>query len=254
MSDSSRPELPSGIVAFVKRDCPTCELVAPVLAELARRVALTRLHARTTRPFPRASTRVDDTLARGLLAPRDRGRADAAARRGRASRAERASAGTAAEWEALTGVAGLGPGLPDWRPGCGSLIGRPEPRAPSSRCASAAAKLRARRVELARARGRDRGDVRARLERRAAARAAHREARARHARGHDPRARRGRRGRAAGPRRVQRREGRDQRGHGGLQARVPAGRAGRRRGRLHRRVQHARAARDHHAGRPGARS
>ncbi len=25
------------------------------------------------------------------------------------------------EWEAFTGESGLGPGLPDWRPGCGSL-------------------------------------------------------------------------------------------------------------------------------------
>jgi len=29
-----RPVLPDGLVAVVKRDCPTCVLVAPVLAEL----------------------------------------------------------------------------------------------------------------------------------------------------------------------------------------------------------------------------
>ena len=44
MSEGSTREvarLPDGIVAFVKRDCPTCELVAPVLAELAGQRPLT---------------------------------------------------------------------------------------------------------------------------------------------------------------------------------------------------------------------
>ncbi|MEZ5340256.1 MAG: hypothetical protein R2706_02065 [Acidimicrobiales bacterium] len=38
MSDASRPHPPppqNGLVAVVKRDCPTCELVVPVLDQLA---------------------------------------------------------------------------------------------------------------------------------------------------------------------------------------------------------------------------
>ncbi len=53
-----------------------------------------------------------------------------------------------AEWRALTGVAGLGPGLPAWRPGCGSLSVDPD-LAPELAVRFGAAKLRARRVELA---------------------------------------------------------------------------------------------------------
>ena len=34
VSAPARPPLPEGLVAFVKRECPTCALVAPVLAEL----------------------------------------------------------------------------------------------------------------------------------------------------------------------------------------------------------------------------
>src|ERR1700744_2492142 len=35
-------ELPrDGLVAIVKRDCPTCELTAPVLGELSRRAGIT---------------------------------------------------------------------------------------------------------------------------------------------------------------------------------------------------------------------
>jgi hypothetical protein len=35
---SSTPQ--DGLIAVVKRDCPTCELTAPVLGELAQRVGL----------------------------------------------------------------------------------------------------------------------------------------------------------------------------------------------------------------------
>ena len=52
------------------------------------------------------------------------------------------------EWQALTGVDGLGAGLPDWRPGCGSRSVDPD-LAPELAVRFAAAKLRARRVELA---------------------------------------------------------------------------------------------------------
>ena len=38
---TTAPTLPDGIVAIVKRDCPTCVLVEPVLADLAGRTDLT---------------------------------------------------------------------------------------------------------------------------------------------------------------------------------------------------------------------
>ena len=33
---AARPPLPEGLVVFVKRECPTCELVVPVLAALRK--------------------------------------------------------------------------------------------------------------------------------------------------------------------------------------------------------------------------
>src|SRR5258705_12723598 len=36
----ARVPLPEGLVVFVKRKCPTCELVVPVLAELRERAGL----------------------------------------------------------------------------------------------------------------------------------------------------------------------------------------------------------------------
>ena len=41
MSQPQVPGLPDGLIAVVKQDCPTCELITPVLVELAERSDLT---------------------------------------------------------------------------------------------------------------------------------------------------------------------------------------------------------------------
>ena len=62
-----KPPLPSGLVAFVKRDCPTCELVAPVLAQLGERLAARdvpvslTVYTQDDPEFPPSVERVDDT-------------------------------------------------------------------------------------------------------------------------------------------------------------------------------------------------
>ena len=53
--------LQDGLVAIVKRDCPTCELTAPVLGDLARRAGL-RVYTQDDPGFPETvSERIDDT-------------------------------------------------------------------------------------------------------------------------------------------------------------------------------------------------
>src|SRR5258706_15872114 len=52
------------------------------------------------------------------------------------------------EWEKFTGVTALGPGLPDYRPGCGSLSVDPS-RVDALRARFERHRLKARRVELA---------------------------------------------------------------------------------------------------------
>ena len=124
MSDSPRPPLPSGLVVFVKRDCPTCELVVPVLEQLAQGGKLT-LFCQDDPSFPEGAGAVDDTsLERSwhhaietvptLLAVEE------GIERSRTEGWDRA------EWERLSGVAGLGSDLPAFRPGCGSLSVDPE--------------------------------------------------------------------------------------------------------------------------------
>ncbi|HEY1797254.1 MAG TPA: thioredoxin family protein [Stellaceae bacterium] len=113
-------DLPSdGLVAVVKRDCPTCELTAPVLAELAKRGKLT-VFTQDDPTFPETiPDRVDDTrldVSHSLrieVVP-------TLIRRSGGAEADRTYGWDRAEWERVAGIAGLGAGLPQQRPGCGA--------------------------------------------------------------------------------------------------------------------------------------
>ena len=59
-STNERPPLPPGIVAFVKRDCPTCELVVPILQAIAKKVPLT-VYTQDDPEFPSGVEAIDDT-------------------------------------------------------------------------------------------------------------------------------------------------------------------------------------------------
>jgi hypothetical protein len=141
------PSLPSGLVAFVKRECPTCELVAPVLARLAGDTELT-VFTQDDPAFPSGTRIVDDRSLEyswhhaietvpTLLRVRD------------GQIVGRAIGWHRGEWEELTGIGGLGPELPEWRPGCGSLSVDPD-RQVELLVRFAGSRLHARRVELAR--------------------------------------------------------------------------------------------------------
>ena len=147
MTDAdARPALPSGIVAFVKRDCPTCVLIAPVLEQLGGKLDLT-VYTQDDIDFPKGVDRVDDTSlemswhheieAVPTLLRVENGRESA-----------RVLGWHRADWEGITGVNGLGPKLPDSRPGCGSLSVDPT-RVPELRVRFSGGKLRSRRVEIA---------------------------------------------------------------------------------------------------------
>ncbi|MGR7027108.1 thioredoxin family protein [Geodermatophilus sp. URMC 62] len=131
-------QLPDGLVAVVKRDCPTCVLVEPVLRGLGAAVWCqddaswfdgddTDLEL---------SYRLDVETVPTLL--RIEGGRETA----------RVVGWSREQWEALTGVPGLGPGLPEHRPGCGSLSVDPF-RIDALEARYGGTGLRSRRVELA---------------------------------------------------------------------------------------------------------
>lgn len=114
-----------GLVAVVKRDCPTCVMVAPVLERLAREAGLT-VYSQDDPSFPETiadvadDTALDESYRLGVeIVPtivRFEGGAEAA----------RTYGWDRAEWEGVTGLADLGPDLPAVKPGCGGLNQEPD--------------------------------------------------------------------------------------------------------------------------------
>jgi hypothetical protein len=109
----------NGLVAVVKRDCPTCELTAPVLGELASHAGLA-VYTQDDPFFPETVPgRIDDTALdvshqlRIEIVP-------TLIRFAAGREVDRTFGWDRGEWERVTGIAGLGPGLPDMRPGCGA--------------------------------------------------------------------------------------------------------------------------------------
>ena len=145
MSESA-PMLPDGVVAFVKRDCPTCEVVAPVLAQLAKETVLT-VYTQDDVRFPEGLEPRDDSSLEVSWHHKVEAVPTLLRVEGGVER-ERSLGWHRGEWETLSGVTGLGPGLPEWRPGCGSLSVDPD-REHELAARFGGSKLRSRRVELA---------------------------------------------------------------------------------------------------------
>ncbi len=108
-----------GLVAVVKRDCPTCVMAAPVLGELSRLIGLT-VFTQDDPSFPETvPIRVDDTKLDvshrlGIEVVPTLIRFEGGREVGRTYGWDRG------EWERLSGIAGLGRELPQARPGCGA--------------------------------------------------------------------------------------------------------------------------------------
>jgi hypothetical protein len=140
------PPLPDGLVAVVKRDCPTCVLVAPLFAEIAKQTALT-VYTQDDLGFPEGVAPIDDTglemsYHHEIEAVPTLLRVEGGKERARVVGWQRG------EWQEITGIAGLGSDLREWQPGCGSLSVAPD-IAPRLRARFESGRLAARRIELA---------------------------------------------------------------------------------------------------------
>ncbi len=145
MDSDIATESGSGLIAFVKKDCPTCELVEPVLRQLTDTAGLT-VFTQDDPAFPAGLAARDDTDLGASYQHRietvptllrfEAGRETA-----------RAVGWHREDWESLAGIPGLGPGLPDFRPGCGSLSVEPDNEA-ALRARFEAHTLAARRLAI----------------------------------------------------------------------------------------------------------
>jgi len=108
--------MPDGLVAVVKRECPTCQLVVPVLEQLAAGVGLT-VFTQDDPAFPlKVPWVVDDTdlsVSWGL----DLESVPTLLRFEAGQEVERTTGWLRDTWEGLTGQTGLGPDLPPFKPG-----------------------------------------------------------------------------------------------------------------------------------------
>jgi hypothetical protein len=155
----SAPPLPDGLVAIVKRDCPTCRLVAPVLAALADADMPLTVYSQDDPTFPDAVKVVDDTEL-SLSFALELETVPTLLRVDDGEIVARTEGWLRPEWEALTGRAPLGRDLPGYRPGCGSRTLDPDIAAARD-AATGAATLQSQRVAL----GEQEDDVEAAFER-----------------------------------------------------------------------------------------
>ncbi|MFN0161555.1 MAG: thioredoxin family protein [Burkholderiales bacterium] len=110
----------SSLAVFAKRDCPTCELVAPVMRILAARDPQFKVYSQDDPGFPdhlagviddrelAASFRHSIEIVPTLIRFED------------GTEVARTEGWDAKEWRRVTGIADLGADLPALRPGCGS--------------------------------------------------------------------------------------------------------------------------------------
>src|SRR6266576_5122180 len=108
-----------GLVAVVKRDCPTCELTAPVLGELARRAGLT-VFTQDDPTFPDTVPAPVHDLALDMSHRLKIEIVPTLIRLEGGREIARTYGWDRGEWERLSGLAGLGRDLPESRPGCGA--------------------------------------------------------------------------------------------------------------------------------------
>jgi hypothetical protein len=139
--------LDDGLVVVVKRDCPTCLLVVPVLEQLAaseRPVDV--LVQDDLDPFAaiagsRLDTGLDTSWALEVTT------VPTLVSRVGGAETDRTEGWSRGEWERVAGIDDLGPDLPAFRPGCGSLTEDPAVRS-RLRVRHEGGELKARRIQI----------------------------------------------------------------------------------------------------------
>jgi thiol-disulfide isomerase/thioredoxin len=116
-------DLRDGVVVFAKRECETCQMVEPVLGQLAKSLPTVVL-TQDDPTFPSILEALDDTSLERSFAF-DIEAVPTVLRFKDGKEIARTQGWDRAQWERVTGVSGLGPDLPAQRPGCGSKSREP---------------------------------------------------------------------------------------------------------------------------------
>lgn len=106
-----------GLAVFVKRLCPTCTLVEPVLRALAQGREAFRVISQDDPGFPSGIGNVVDDRALEYSFRNAIENTPTLIRYAGGREVERTIGWDAGEWRRITGIAGLGAGLPPFQPG-----------------------------------------------------------------------------------------------------------------------------------------
>ena len=115
-----------GLAVVVKRDCPTCVLIEPVLAQLAGSGKRLTVLTQDDPTFPSTVRGVVDDTDLALSWQLDIETVPTLIRIEGGKEVARAFGWHRGEWEDVSRVAGLGQSLPAERPGCGSMTVDPD--------------------------------------------------------------------------------------------------------------------------------
>ncbi len=140
--------LPDGLIVVGKRGCPTCVLIEPVLGQLKAGGTPLTVLCQDDPNFPESVADVVDDTSLELSYHLNVEIVPTLIRIERGREVARLFGWHRGEWEDFTGQTGLGPDLPETRPGCGAINVEPDV---AERLAAQFGNLRlaARRIELA---------------------------------------------------------------------------------------------------------
>jgi hypothetical protein len=121
---NGKPAFAGTFAAFVKQDCPTCVLAMPVLHQIEQIIrslgGTLEVYVQDDVSFAAGLSNVCDDAALAASYRYDVDTVPTLVRFKGGHEDARAVGWRRSEWEAVTGISGLGEGLPEYRPGCGS--------------------------------------------------------------------------------------------------------------------------------------
>jgi hypothetical protein len=111
------PPVTDGLVVFAKRECPTCALIEPVMREVAGQHGAFRVVSQDDPRFPADLDRVIDDRELDLSWANDIESTPTLVRYEAGRETGRVVGWDREGWRRLTGLSGLGAGLPAFQPG-----------------------------------------------------------------------------------------------------------------------------------------
>ncbi|MFM7755827.1 MAG: thioredoxin family protein [Actinomycetota bacterium] len=149
MTDTTSLRFPidDGLVVVVKEDCATCRLVVPVIQQLRTPDLAVEVYVQDDPTFPPGMP-VHHDADLSFSWHHDIETVPTLIRVVGGREVQRTVGWNRADWELVTGISSLGDGLPEFRPGCGSMSVDPD-RVDQLRARFTGSVLTARRVDVA---------------------------------------------------------------------------------------------------------